>query len=92
MHFLIGILTIFNILGLFLPSGGIAAFFLRGEAIPIYLALGFVAIGTLKALLVRLLGNHGEPSSTAWDLVPGYQFSFDSFLAGHRINIDFQQG
>ena len=64
MRFITSLLKVINIiLGAVLIIGGTAAYFLWGKVIPFYLALGLVAVGPLEDLLVRTLGQTGNPPS-----------------------------
>ena len=64
MGILTTLLKIINILlGVVLILGGIAAYFLTGVQIPLFLALGLLAVGPLEDILVRFLGQSSEQPS-----------------------------
>jgi hypothetical protein len=70
MRILVTLLKIVNfLLGAVLIIGGIGAYFLTGVQIPLFLALGLIAVGPLEDFLVRGLGQTGDAASLTRALI-----------------------
>ena len=60
MRLIVGLLKFINVLlGGVVVVGGIAAYFIIERPIPLFLALGLVAVGPVESLLMKLTGQQG---------------------------------